>query len=56
MGLAEVLALVKSLADLGMSAPVQTALTATLAKWMGVPQNVLDAAIKASVDAPDPKA
>jgi hypothetical protein len=55
MGLAEVIALFTKLAELGISPPVQQALSGFLAKQMGVPQNVLDAAIAAAKDAPQPR-
>lgn len=55
IGLGEGLAFLKSLADLGASPAVQQVATALLAKIMGVDQKVLDAAIQASKDAPDPK-
>ena len=55
MSFAEVLVLFENLVKLGISAPVQAALSAAMAKLLGVPQNVLDAALAAAKDAPAPK-
>jgi hypothetical protein len=55
VGLKEVLELVSNVAKLGASPAVQQALTQWLSAQMGVPQAVLDAAIRASKDAADPK-
>ena len=56
MTLAAVLELFSTLAKLGISPPVQDALSAFIAKEMGVAQPVLDAALAAATYAPPPKA
>ena len=55
MSLSAIIALFKSLADLGASPAVQKAVMDAISKYEGVPQSVLDAAIQASKDAPEPK-
>lgn len=55
MGLAEILAFVGKLADLGASPAVQSLATGFFARYLGVDQKVLEAAIQASKDAPPPR-
>ena len=55
-GLSEAIELLSNLTKLGASPAVQQFLTEFIAQKMGVPQHVLDAAIRASHEAPAPKA
>lgn len=55
MLLDDVVKFVGGLVQLGISPPVQSALTAFFARHLGIPEADLDKAIQAGIDAPDPK-
>lgn len=55
MLLDDVVKFMGTLVQLGVSPPVQSALTSFFARHLGIPQSELEAAIQAGIDAPDPK-